>query len=327
MDDHFRAFSFVDRITSVHEGRRIRGRYTIPSRLIEFPLALVGEAVGQLAAWAAMAAVNFDQRPVAGLAGCIELFPAPRAGQVLELAADLENVDADSVEYNGTAHVDGRLVMRLQDCVGPMMPLADFDDPQALRKRFEELCQSAADLKGSPEPAILSLWSRPPGLPVCGASGSAAERDVPPTGRPEACPTTATMRIAGPELPQLTLERTGGDPGRHISATFQVPSEAPLFADHFPRRHVFPGSLLMHLNLQLGAALASEIAPPPGSRWVAGTILDMKLRSFIPPGAALRFEARLKQRSNESATLALETRTNEELIATSGLGLKAGEII
>jgi 3-hydroxymyristoyl/3-hydroxydecanoyl-(acyl carrier protein) dehydratase len=279
MDEHFRAFSFVDRITSVQEGRRIRGQYTIPSGLDEFPLALVGEAVGQLAAWAAMAAVNFDQRPVAGLAGCIELFPAPLACQVLELAADLENLDADSVEYNGTAHVDGRPVMRLQDCVGPMMPLADFDDPQALRKRFEELCQSGASLGGSPE------------------------------------------------LPQLTLERTGGDPGRHISATFQVPSEAPLFADHFPRRHVFPGSLLMHLNLQLGAALAREIAPPSGSRWVAGTVLDMKLRSFIPPGAALRFEARLKQRSNESASLALETRTNEELIATSGLGLKAGDII
>jgi 3-hydroxyacyl-[acyl-carrier-protein] dehydratase len=279
MDEHFRAFSFVDRIISVQDGKRIRGRYAMPSELNDFPLALVGEAVGQLAAWAAMAAVGFDQRPVAGLAGCIELVSAPRVGQVLDLAADLENVDADSVEYTGTAHVDGRLLMRLQDCVGPMMRLADFDDPEALRKRFDELCRADA------------------------GPGSA------------------------PDLPQLMLERTGGDPGRHISATFQVPSEAPLFADHFPRRHVFPGSLLMHLNLQLGAAFASEIPPPPGSRWVAGMILDMKLRSFIPPGASLRFEARLKQRSNESASLALETRTNKETIATSGLLLKAGDIV
>jgi 3-hydroxymyristoyl/3-hydroxydecanoyl-(acyl carrier protein) dehydratase len=279
MDEHFRAFSFVDRITSVEDGRRIRGRYAIPSGLHEFPLALVGEAVGQLAAWAAMAAVNFDQRPVAGLAGSIELLATPRAGQVLELAADLEKVDAESVEYSGTAHVDGRLVTRLHDCVGPMLRLADFDDPLALRKRFDELCRDGAG----------------PG--------------------------------SSPELPHLTLERTNGDPGRHVSATFQVPSAAPLFADHFPRRHVFPGSLLMHLNLQLGAALATEIAPPPGSRWVAGTILDMKLRSFIPPGASLRMEARLKQCSNESASLALETRTGKEMVATSGLVLKAGDIV
>ena len=81
--------------------------YAIPSELRDFPLALVGEAIGQLAAWAAMAAVDFGQRPVAGLAGSIELLHEPRAGQVLELAADLEQVDAESVEYRGTAHVDG----------------------------------------------------------------------------------------------------------------------------------------------------------------------------------------------------------------------------
>jgi 3-hydroxymyristoyl/3-hydroxydecanoyl-(acyl carrier protein) dehydratase len=279
MDEHFRAFSFVERITSVEDGRRIRGRYAIPSGLNEFPLALVAEAVGQLAAWAGMAAVNFDQRPVAGLAGCIELLPAPRAGQVLELAADLENVDAESAEYSGSAHVDGRLVMRLQDCVGPMMRMADFDDPQALRKRYEELCRAGAG----------------PGSSL--------------------------------DLSLLTLERNGGDPGRHVSATFQVPSEAPFFADHFPRRHVFPGSLLMHLNLKLGAALASEIAPPPRSRWAAGTILDMKLRSFVPPGATLRLEARLKQRSHDSVNLALETRTSKEMIATCGLTLKVEDVV
>jgi hypothetical protein len=62
----------------------------IPSELRDFPLPLVGEAIGQLAAWAAMAAVEFGQRPVAGLAGSIELLGEPRPGQVLELAAGLD---------------------------------------------------------------------------------------------------------------------------------------------------------------------------------------------------------------------------------------------
>ena len=83
----------------------------------------------------------------------------------------------------------------------------------------------------------------------------------------------------------------------------------------------------MHLNLQLGAALASEIAPPQGRRWVAGTVLDMKLRSFVLPGTTLRLEARLKQRSHDSASLALETRTSKEMIATAGLVLKVGDVI
>ena len=73
MDEHFRAFSFVDRIASLEPGTRIRGSYTIPSSIDDFPASLVAEAVGQLAAWAVMSAVDFKSRPVAGLAGNIEL--------------------------------------------------------------------------------------------------------------------------------------------------------------------------------------------------------------------------------------------------------------
>ena len=236
MDPHFRAFSFVDRITSVQNATDICGRYAIPSDVDEFPVALVGEAVVQLAAWAAMSALKFTHRPIAGLAGCIQFSggaelstpsalressstaqswrPALRPHGVLELTANLESVDTESVVYNGTAHADGRLVVRLLDCLGPMVPLADLDDPQALANRFEVLCG--------------------PGATPGGFRG----------------------------LPPLALERTAGETGREARATFQVPPSAPFFADHFPRCPVFPGSLLMHLCLQLGDMLVNELPPP-----------------------------------------------------------------
>jgi hypothetical protein len=53
-------------------------------------------------------------------------------------------------------------------------------------------------------------------------------------------------------------------------------------------------------------------------------IRDMKLRSFIPPGATLQLEARLKQHSSVSASLSFATRMTDEVIATAGLVLKAG---
>ena len=273
MDAHFRAFTFVDRITSVQNATDICGRYAIPSEVDEFPVALVGEAVGQLAAWAAMSALKFTHRPIAGLAGCIE-FSALRPHGVLELAANLESVDTESVVYNGTAHADGRLVVRLLDCLGPMVPLADLDDPQALANRFDVLCG--------------------PGAAPGGFRG----------------------------LPPLALERTAGETGREAHATFQVPPSAPFFADHFPRRPVFPGTLLMHLSLQLGAMLVSELPPPASGRWGDWTILDMKLRSFIRPGTVLELDARLKPRSEASAMLALEARTGSDLLATVRLVLK-----
>jgi len=274
MDPHFRAFSFVDRITSANGGNKIRGCYTIPSGLKDFPSSLAGEAVGQLAAWAAMAAGNFENRPVAGLAGSIEMLETPSAGQVLELAADLEHVDAESVQYRGAAHLNGKVVIRLEDCVGPMVTVADFDDPNSLRNRYKLLCGNGAE----------------PG--------------------------------AFPGLPPLKFERTEGQRGQSISAVFQVPAAAPLFADHFPRRPVFPGSLLMHLKIQLGAALASELPPPDKGKWTVDRIQDMKLRSWIPPGAVLRLDAKLKECADDSVSIGLEARAGQDLIATAGLALK-----
>ena len=144
MDEHFRAFSFVDRITSVEAGARIRGQYLIPAGVSSFPAPLVTEAVGQIAAWCAMSALDFKCRPVAGIAGNIELLAPVRPGQVLELAAVLQTCDPQAVAYNGTASADGVPVIRLENCVGPMLGIETFDDPQALRDRFALLSGSGA---------------------------------------------------------------------------------------------------------------------------------------------------------------------------------------
>jgi hypothetical protein len=69
MPDRFSAFSFVDRITALEPGTRARGRFAVPAGLPEFSTCLVAEAVGQLAAWVAMAQAEFRRRPVAALSG------------------------------------------------------------------------------------------------------------------------------------------------------------------------------------------------------------------------------------------------------------------
>jgi 3-hydroxymyristoyl/3-hydroxydecanoyl-(acyl carrier protein) dehydratase len=195
------------------------------------------------------------------------------------LAATLEQVDDESVEYRGTARAEAQDLLRLTDCVGPMVPLADFDDPQKLRARYAELRATGATPGGFPG------------------------------------------------LPEMGFERLSDRNAQSVSALFRVPAEAPFFADHFPRRPVFPGSLLLSVKLQLGAVLAGEIAPPTAGHWVPGGIQDMKLRSFVPPGATLQLEARLQRLSGASAKLMLETRNAKELIATAGLLLEAEDSV
>jgi len=267
MDHHFRAFSFVDRIQSIQPGSRITGSYTVPAGVESFSPSLAGEAVGQLAAWAAMSASDFERRPVAGLAGAIDLLGAVRPGQTLELAAELESIDEEAVAYGGEARVNGTPIIRLHNCVGPMVSIIEFDDPQALRDRFALLCG--------------------PGAVPGGFQG----------------------------LPEFELDQSGGETGVCRRASFQVPASAALFADHFPRRPVFPGSLLMHLNLQLAASLAQEMGPASGAGvWTLRAIQDVKLRTFIPPGEWLECEARVQECNGETAVLAVETRKAKRVI-------------
>ena len=272
MDGHFRAFSFVDRITSVQPGVQIRGHYQIPAGISEFPLALVAEAVGQLAAWSAMAKLDFKRRPVAGIANSVELLSPVRPGQTLELAADIEEVDFDAVAYCGTAHCGGIPVVRLNHCVGPMLPQEDFDDAQAVKNRFELLCNSGAT----------------PG----GFGG----------------------------VPPLALEQTGCETGKWIRANLQIPATADLFADHFARRPVFPGTLFMHKVLELAAGVAGGI-PANGGKWIARTVSDGKMRAFIPPGDLLEFEARLTKHEGDSAVVAIEARKGKRVTGTSRVAL------
>jgi hypothetical protein len=65
----FRAFSFVDRILAHDPAATVRGRYTIPEHADALPGEPRRRGRRQLAAWAAMNALDFRVRPVAGLAG------------------------------------------------------------------------------------------------------------------------------------------------------------------------------------------------------------------------------------------------------------------
>lgn len=217
MGDHFAAFSFVDRITLLEPGRRARGIFPIPSDIAEFPRSLVAEAVGQLAAWVAMSAIDFRGRPVAALADRTTFHSLAQPGDVLELTVDLDDCDDDAVAYGGSASVGGQPVAELEHCLGPMLPCADFDSPEALRERFALLC---------------------------------AEGDVP--GRFHGVAIAAPIPLAH-------------EPGRSLSARLDVPASAPFFADHFPRRPVFPATLMLDAQMRLALRLARETETP--SSW------------------------------------------------------------
>lgn len=260
MSDHFAAFSFVDRIVSFEPGVRARGEFAVPTDIAAFPSCLVAEAVGQLAAWVAMEHIGFRGRPVAALANETTFHAEVRPGDTLDLAVEIEQCDDDAVAYAGFASVAGRRVIELADCLGPMLPVADFDAPEALAERL-------ALLRG---------------------------------------PGAASGRFRGIVAPNVQADAVVD--GDSISATLTVPTQAPFFADHFPRRPVFPATLLLDAQIRLAMQLAA-----PGSKPVRMT--HVKMRSFIAPGQVLRIEAR----RSDPQRLRLSADTDGKTVSTARL--------
>jgi 3-hydroxymyristoyl/3-hydroxydecanoyl-(acyl carrier protein) dehydratase len=272
MSDHFAAFSFVDRIVEFDPGRCAAGRYDVPPGIARFPSCLVAEAVGQLAAWVSMEHIAFRGRPVAALATETRFSGDVAPGDTLALTVDIESCDDEAVAYSGRADVRGSTVIELIHCLGPMLPVAEFDAPEALAARLELL--------------------RGPGAKPGAFRGVTAPRVV----------------------------RTGGEDGRTASATLHVPESAPFFGDHFPRRPVFPATLLLDSQIGLALDLAREAMHwPAGGRPVPARMTHVKMRSFMPPGATLEIEAEMTPTGSAAATIKLAARLDGKIAATARL--------
>lgn len=258
MSGRYAAFTFVDRITDLVPGESARGRFHIPAHIDLFPSSLLAEATGQLAAWVAVSKLDYRLRPVAGIAHETIYGRLPCPGDTLETEIRIDSCEDDAVAYQGWARIGAETVLELHDCIGPMLPLEDFDDPVAMRAFFDTLC-------------------------VAGA-------------RPD--------RFGGVvPVPLLPLER---EAARFASAQIDIPAEAAFFADHFPRRPVFPGTLLLDRMTVLASGVVAEITA--GRTASVRSVTDVKLRAFTDPGARLELRATIEDVAQNAITAQLEAR-------------------
>lgn len=127
----------------------------------------MGEAVGQLAAWQAMRETDFELRPMAGLAAKVRMIGHAEPGDKLSLIAEISGLSSQAISYSGQALVDGEPILSLEGCVGPMLPVEQFDDAGLLEKRFRSLIEGTSAIggfDGIPEPKIEILSERDKGL-------------------------------------------------------------------------------------------------------------------------------------------------------------------
>ena len=107
-----------------------RGTFAIPADIAAFPPCLMAEAVGQLAAWVAMSHIEFPRPPGRGARQRDAVPRAARAGgQMLDLHVDLHDSTTMRSPTKAMPTSTASALIELVDCLGPMLPLAEFDDP------------------------------------------------------------------------------------------------------------------------------------------------------------------------------------------------------
>lgn len=109
-------------------------------------------------------------------------------------------------------------------------------------------------------------------------------------------------------------------PGQRAAALKNVALSDEVFRDHFPRRPVFPGMLMIEGMAQLAGVLLEESLKLQGhavKKAVITIIERCKFRGMVKPGDQLRYEAEVLSVNTAGAKAAVRAlRDDRELIST-----------
>lgn len=264
-------FLFVDRIVQMEPGKSIRGikhvslddAYLSPDgqgRLCFLP-SLIGETLGQLAAWNTMFHQQFHSRPVAGVVASARLHRPAYAGETLLLESYIDHLDEQAVQYHGIARIHDEPVFSIEGALGPLLPMEDFIDEETVRRQFAELNRPGD-------------WNA-----TCQHLSAAA---ISLTHVPGTAP-LAFDRI-------LDMQ-----PGIAVTAEKRVSRMAGYFADHFPRKPVLPMSVLLECKLNLAQDFIRQ--SHFSTDYQFSELRRVKMNEFVHPGDVLLCEAKVKPSS------------------------------
>jgi 3-hydroxyacyl-[acyl-carrier-protein] dehydratase len=269
-------FLYVDRIVEYVPGRLIRGvknvtrsePFLVPEadgrRRLREPILI--EALAQLGSWLVMADAQFLRRPLFLGEDLVEVSGSAHAGDQVDLAVELKRCEDDVVETSGTAAIDGQVVVRSHAGRGSLMPMADFASPDETRTRFQGL-------------------HRPEFRGVSRVGGPRAE-----TG-------SEFWRLSRHRPPELIDGVIEHQPGQAVAAFKNIAGTEAYFAEHFARRPVVPGVIMLTIACDACELLVRPEVQPLGDRrrLRLTKVVNGRFRKIVEPGDQCIVKAKVKR--------------------------------
>lgn len=288
-------FLFVDRILHSSPGEVVRGIKHVTKddfyltkdnegRHCFIP-SLIGETLGQLAAWNVMQVNGFSLRPVAGVVASACLHRPAYVGETLLLESWIDSLDDQAVQYHSLAKVGDEPVFSIDGALGPLLPMSDFIDPNVVRQQFEEIY-------------------RPGDWPVPAVAGALALDD------------NAEIH------PPMTFDRfLESEAGLQLVGEKRITRASPYFPDHFPQKPVLPMTVLLECILHM----AREFVLRAGYQadYQVSELRNIKMNEFVQPGDVLRCLAKVKEQTEEALTIAFRCELDGKRVCVVNVVLRS----
>lgn len=286
-------FLFVDQILSRSNPRQITGvKHITPddpflckiphSDAYCFIPSLIGETIGQLAAWAVMHEKNFDYRPVAGVVAEANMMRPALLGQTLFLSCEIDALDDVAVQYHGSASVNGEDIFTMKGAIGPLLPMQDFIDRDVVMAQFAEIDRQTS----------IENWSE-----------FAADLPINP------------IDISCYPIQFDTIFET--IPQKSCRAVKKISRSASYFADHFPNKPVLPLTILLECKRRLAEHFL--MASNWFHDYNLIKMQRIKMSDFVQPGAVISSELLVKTQSENELVLHLRTYSENKRVCVLDL--------
>lgn len=275
------SFLFVDRIVELDPGERIRGIKHISRDdfyLTDdaqgkpcFISSLIGETLGQLAAWNVMQRNEFTFRPVAGVVSCAKLHRPAYVGDTLLLESFIDVIDDRAVQYHSEARVGDELVFSVEGALGPLLPMADFISTDEIRRQFAEIYRPGD-------------WAE-----LCATINKESI----------GCELNA---LPSAMIAPLMFDRIiANEPGIALTAEKRITRSAPYFPDHFPYKPVLPMTVLLECKINLAREFVAHAKY--NVNYQVSELRKIKMNDFIQPGDIVVCHVKVKQQTDNELIL------------------------
>jgi 3-hydroxymyristoyl/3-hydroxydecanoyl-(acyl carrier protein) dehydratase len=119
--------------------------------------------------------------------------------------------------------------------------------------------------------------------------------------------------LASPEDYNPAITVIESDPSRGFEARLRIPEASAVYADHFPRKPIYPATLLLDAQIEQARALLPRT---DGSLREVEEVRGVKVRAFSRPGEELILRGRIIDPDANGCRIRLETWNHEARVST-----------